>query len=102
MPSTTLTALGLFFDLIGAVLLAPAIISRAYRVNRIYKNLRTEGVDQTPFSVNAYLRDIEKQADRLDSPEKELEKYVREFAPIALAILFLIIGYMLQIVALFV
>lgn len=102
MFSTTLTAVGLFFDLIGAVLLAPAVISRAYRVNKMYKSLRTEGVDITPFSVNTYLRDIETEADRLGSPEEELAKYVREFAPIALAVFFLITGYALQIIALFV
>jgi hypothetical protein len=51
----------------------------------MYKRLRTEGVNPTPFSVNAYLRNIQGEADRLDDPE-ELTKYVREVAPIVLAV----------------
>lgn len=92
-----LIVVGILFDLIGAVILAPGFVAKAKRAIDMYKLLRTEGYEPSAASVNMYLRDIDEEPRRLGTPEEELRRFSKEYVPIAIGLSFLIVGYIFQL-----
>jgi len=95
----TITAIGLFLDLVGAILLAPVIIPKAKRANDVYKWFRTEDAEYSSLQIHSYLHDFEAEPERLGTPEEEFKEFLREWFPPALGITLLVIGYLLQLIA---